>query len=152
MWMGLGAGVAFLLPEPTSYEYVYQCLAFALYLKTPSKSARSLILLSVGVMYALGIAVANVPAAEALQPLPLRPEFMNYVQHPPGPPSTRSPRSPTFELIPRFIATVANHTRDYLNVPTWVRPVRHTLQTPPTHNLSAPWESSEEWEWADTQG
>lgn len=101
-WAALGALLAYLIPEPEVYQYVYQCLAFALYLRTKNRDNRMLIMASVGALYFLGFLSVKAPAAEATL---LRP-----------------PRQ--LEAIPAFLHTVANHSRDYLNAPTWFRRVR----------------------------
>lgn len=57
-WMAYGLLAAYLIPEPSAYEYVYQCLAFAVYLQLKSRQLKTLVMASVVIMYALGYYVS----------------------------------------------------------------------------------------------
>jgi hypothetical protein len=59
MWLIIGAAAAFLIPESSSYQYIVQCLAFAMYMKARRQDVKMLIILGVGALYVFGYLLPN---------------------------------------------------------------------------------------------
>jgi len=64
-WLAIGIAFAYLVPESSVYQYVYQCLLMAIYLRARRPDVRTIIIVAGLALYVLGVLTTGTPASPA---------------------------------------------------------------------------------------